>query len=364
VPTVSYRSGITRNSVQLNKTKGKKMNTRLLKPAMLGLGLLSAATGAYASADYGPAIWNPAYSGHWYTSGNGHRFCVIHDMEGYYLSTISYFKQSGTQASIHYCVNGLKDSSSDAPAGELTQMVLEAYYAWHARCWNTYSLGTEHEGFVSNPAWYTSAMYNTSGLLQRHLCDKFGIAKDRNHIVGHNAKQSSAWVAWAGPNLGIDPNCNTHTDPGANWNWTTLMNVVNPPSGGGTFVVDNANAGFSTSANWATGTSATDKYGADYRWRSAAAVSDAATFSVNLPNGGTWTAYCWYPEGSNRSTETPYIISTSGGAVTHVVNQTVNGGGWVNMGGYGMNSGANTIKVSCWVTAGVIVVADAVKWVQ
>src|SRR3954470_13793237 len=71
-----------------------------------------------ASTDYGPAIWTPAYSGHWYTTGSGHKFCVIHDMEGYYPSTISYFQQSGTGASIHYCVNGKKDSSGDAPAGE------------------------------------------------------------------------------------------------------------------------------------------------------------------------------------------------------------------------------------------------------
>src|SRR4051794_22805340 len=108
------------------------MNTNISKTLALAAGVLSVASMAHASADYGPAIWNPAYSGHWYTSGSGHKFAVIHDMEGYYLSTISYFKQSGTQASIHYCVNGLKDTSTDAPAGELTQMVLEANYAWHA----------------------------------------------------------------------------------------------------------------------------------------------------------------------------------------------------------------------------------------
>ncbi|MDB6123755.1 MAG: N-acetylmuramyl-L-alanine amidase, negative regulator of AmpC, AmpD [Pedosphaera sp.] len=340
------------------------MKSRFVKSTALSLGILAAASAAYASADYGPAIWRPAYSGHWYTSGNGHRFCVIHDMEGYYASTISYLQQSGTQVSIHYCVNGLKDNASDYPAGEITQMVLEANYAWHALCWNTYSVGTEHEGFVSNPAWFTTAMYNTSGLVQRHMCDKFGIAKDRNHIVGHNAKQSSAWVSWAGPNLGINPTCNSHTDPGPNWNWTALMNVVNPPPAGTTIIVDNANAGFSTSANWATGTSSANSYGADYRWRSATAVSDQATFSANLPAGGTWTAYAWYPEGSNRSTETPYIISTSAGTSTTIVNQTINGGKWVSLGAHGMNSGANTIKVSCWVTTGVIVVADAVKWVQ
>src|SRR4029079_4210289 len=64
------------------------------------------ATQLQASGDYGPAIWRQACGGHWYTSGNGKRFYVIHDMEGYYLSTISYFQNYGTSASIHYCVYG------------------------------------------------------------------------------------------------------------------------------------------------------------------------------------------------------------------------------------------------------------------
>src|SRR3954464_3821807 len=164
------------------------------KAGVLMLGMMAGAFAANASTDYGPAIFRQAYSGHWYTSGHGHKFVVIHDMEGYYQSTISYLQRSSTSVSIHYCVNGKKDNTSDYPAGEVTQMVREAYYAWHARCWNTYSCGTEHEGFVRNPAWFTEAMYQSSSLLQRHLCDKFGIAKDRNHVVGHNAKSSSAWV--------------------------------------------------------------------------------------------------------------------------------------------------------------------------
>jgi N-acetyl-anhydromuramyl-L-alanine amidase AmpD len=338
------------------------MKLHLGKSLAIGAGVLSVASMANASADYAPAIWNQAYSGHWYTSGSGHKFAVIHDMEGYYLSTISYFKQSGTQASVHYCVNGLKDTSTDAPAGELTQMVLEANYAWHALCWNTHSVGTEHEGFASNPAWYTSAMYNTSGLLQRHLADHYGFAKDRNHIVGHNAKESSAWVTYANANLGINATCNTHTDPGPNWNWNTLMSIVNPTTV--TVQVDNANAGFSTSANWATGTSAADKFGADYRYRSNASISDAATFTGNLPSAGTYTVYVWYPEGANRSTSTPFIISTSGGSHTEFVDQTITGGQWVSQGAYSMNAGNNTVQVSCWTAAAGVVVADAVKWVK
>ncbi|MDB6027261.1 MAG: amidase [Verrucomicrobiales bacterium] len=168
----------------------------------------------------------------WYTSGNGHKFVVMHDMEGYYASTISYLNQCGVTASIHYMVNGKHDASSDYPAGEIDQQVREANYAWHARCWNTYSFGTEHEGFASSPAWYTEPMYQATSALQRHLCNDFSITKNRNHIVGHNEWKSSAWRTWAAANLGIDPNCNSHSDPGAYWDWTHLMalvNVENPP---------------------------------------------------------------------------------------------------------------------------------------
>jgi hypothetical protein len=201
-----------------------KMKTSLL---MLGLGLLTASMTVQAQPDYAPAIWRPAYPGHWYTSGNGHHFLVIHDMEGYYLSTISYFQQSGTQASINYCVNGLKDNSSDSPAGEISQMVREFNYAWHAICWNTWMAGTEHEGFVSNPAWYTEAMYQASSGLQRHMASGYGIPIDRNHIVGHNEWQNPAWTSWMASNWPqIDTTCNNHTDPGQYWDWTHFMALI------------------------------------------------------------------------------------------------------------------------------------------
>jgi hypothetical protein len=181
----------------------------------------------FASTDYGPAVYRPMSGcSKWYTSGT-HQFVVIHDMEGYYASGISYLNRCDISTSIHYIVNGKQDTSTDYAAGEIDQQVREAYYAWHARCWNTHSFGTEHEGFASNPAWFTESMYQATSLLQRHLCNGYGIAKDRNHVVGHNAKQSSAWVSYASANLGIDPNCNTHTDPGAYWDWTHLMELIN-----------------------------------------------------------------------------------------------------------------------------------------
>ena len=186
--------------------------------------------------DYPYAKWAQAYPGHWYTTGYPKEFVVIHDMEGYYLSVISYFQQSSTQASIFYCINGLMDNASDAPAGEITQMVEEKYWAWHVRCWNRYMFGIEHEGFVSNPAWYTDTLYRASAKLTAYLCDKYGITIDRDHIIGHQEWQNSSWVNWVyntyNPDLqqrgipALDPTCNNHTDPGPYWDWTYYMDLV------------------------------------------------------------------------------------------------------------------------------------------
>lgn len=182
--------------------------------------------------DYPLAKWAQAASGHWYTTGVGDYFVVIHDMEGYYLSTISYFQNPATQASAHFCINGLKNgpgenNTGDAPAGEITQMVELKNWAWHVVCWNKYMIGIEHEGFVNTPAWYTNEMYTSSAQLTKWLCDRFGIPKDRNHIIAHGEWQNATWKSWMATNFsGIDVTCNTHTDPGQYWNWSLYMSLV------------------------------------------------------------------------------------------------------------------------------------------
>jgi Putative Ig domain/N-acetylmuramoyl-L-alanine amidase/Fibronectin type III domain len=227
--------------------KTRFRTNRLSKPSRLGYSKLVAVTGCMLGAaasvqaqpDYAPAIWKQAYAGHWYTTGNGHDFCVIHDMEGYYLSTISYIQGGGgpNSVSIHYCVNGLLNGSdedghsenrpSDSPAGEITQMVREAYYAFHVGCWNRWMFGTEHEGFASSPAWYSEAMYQASAGLQRHLCDTYGIPKDRNHVIAHGEWKNSAWTSWMSANYpSIDTTCNSHSDPGQYWDWNHFMSLV------------------------------------------------------------------------------------------------------------------------------------------
>ncbi|HEY6950957.1 MAG TPA: Ig-like domain-containing protein [Bacteroidota bacterium] len=176
--------------------------------------------------DYPLAKWASAYPGHWYTSGNTRSFVVIHDMEGYYLSTISYFQMSSTGASAHYCVNSGYQPDG-RPGGEITQMVEEKYWAWHVVCWNSYMFGIEHEGFVNNAAWYTDDMYRSSAQLTAYLCKKYNIPMDRNHIIAHGEWQNPSWTSWMNTNFpAIDVTCNTHTDPGPNWNWNYYMSLV------------------------------------------------------------------------------------------------------------------------------------------
>ncbi len=210
------------------KTKNPSAVTHALRGRATQLAVLAgiaAPMAMQASTDYGPAIWKWVAC-NYSTSGYGHSFCVIHDMEGYYASSMSYLSHCSTSASIHYGVNGKKDSSTDNPAGEIAQAVREAYYAWHARCWNHYMWGTEHEGFSSNPAWYTDAMYTSTIGLQKHLIEKAGKPKDRNHIIGHGQKSYPGWSTWVYANYAFSPTCNSHTDPGPYWNWTRLMDGI------------------------------------------------------------------------------------------------------------------------------------------
>ena len=88
---------------------------------------------ALATSDYGPAV-DRMITGctKWYTTGYGHKFAVVHDMEGYYLTGTSYLRRCDISVSCHYTVNGLTDYSGDAAPGEISQLVSESYYAWHA----------------------------------------------------------------------------------------------------------------------------------------------------------------------------------------------------------------------------------------
>ena len=122
------------------------------------------------SSDYGPAIWNPAASCN-YTVGRTASISAvaIHDTEGSYSGTISWFQNCSSVLSSHYVIR-----SSD---GQVTQMVLEANRAYHVGSENAYTIGIEHEGYCSQPGWYTNAMYCSSANLVKDICNSgYGIS--------------------------------------------------------------------------------------------------------------------------------------------------------------------------------------------
>ncbi|MEW5797364.1 MAG: Ig-like domain-containing protein [Bacteroidota bacterium] len=185
--------------------------------------------------DYPLAKWNAAYSGNFGTQLIQQKFVVVHDVEGSYLGCISWFKNPAAQVSAHYVLNSHPNSpvskqptgSPDAPVGEVTQMVEEKFRAWHVGCWNSYMVGIEHEGYYNVSGWYTQECYESSSRLVAYLCDKYGIPKDRNHVIAHSEHQNSAWRNWVtSTGQGFDPTCNTHVDPGQYWDWTKFMNLV------------------------------------------------------------------------------------------------------------------------------------------
>ena len=128
---------------------------------------------------------------------------VIHTTQGSYSGTLSWFKNPAAEVSAHYVVR-----SSD---GHIAQMVDEKNVAWHDKCFNTTTIGIEHEGYVEAPTrWYTEAMYSESATLTAYLADKYGIKKELGPIVGH----------------GDAPDCSDHSDPGTGWDWDHYMQLV------------------------------------------------------------------------------------------------------------------------------------------
>ncbi|PKV89232.1 N-acetylmuramoyl-L-alanine amidase [Streptomyces sp. TLI_146] len=178
--------------------------------ATVAAGALFPATRAEAAADtdYPGAHWVPASDANCTVSQRPFTYAVdrviIHVTQESFNTTLQIFQNPAKKVSAHYVVR-----SAD---GYTAQMVREHDIAWHAGNWNynTRSVGIEHEGWVDQPAYFTDALYEESARLTASICDRHGIPKDREHIIGHYQVP------------GTD-----HTDPGPNWDWVRYIRLVN-----------------------------------------------------------------------------------------------------------------------------------------
>lgn len=175
------------------------------------------------SVDYAPAIWNPAATCNMGgTRPSSVTHVVIHTTQGSYSGTISWFKNCAAKVSAHYVI---KSSS-----GQVTQMVSNNRIAYHIGGNNNYTIGIEHEGYVSSSSWYTNTMYIASAKLVRNILAKYGISRSKcyNGVASAYYSPNSSTYRVKGHQHFVHPS--KHTDPGKFWSWSKYYNYVNASS--------------------------------------------------------------------------------------------------------------------------------------
>ncbi|WP_392673476.1 N-acetylmuramoyl-L-alanine amidase [Streptomyces sp. LN785] len=193
--------GFLANGLNTTVPGGERISVTA-RPVTPEKGSLAGAAVRTQSPDYPSALWVPADPNNFATGRSAPiDKVIIHVTQGSYSGSINWFQDPTSEVSAHYVVR-----SSD---GQITQMVRNSDTAYHARSANASALGIEHEGFIDDPSWFTDAMYRSSAALTSSLCDRYGIPKDRAHIIGHSEAPGS-----------------DHTDPGQYWDWPRYMSYV------------------------------------------------------------------------------------------------------------------------------------------
>jgi N-acetylmuramoyl-L-alanine amidase len=109
------------------------------------------------------------------------RYITLHDNEETGDGTLWLFHDPTYLASANYEV------FSD---GTVVQLVPDEDIAWDSGnpAFYQHSIGIEREGFAIHGAtWYTPQPYRATARLVRYLTAKYGIPRDRAHILGHNS---------------------------------------------------------------------------------------------------------------------------------------------------------------------------------
>lgn len=169
------------------------------------------------STDYAPALWDPASSCNYSSrSGAAITAVTIHTTQGSYASTIAWFQNCSASVSAHYVIRSID--------GQVTQMVHEAEKAWHVGSENSYTIGIEHEGYVSQPMWYTTVMYMSSANLVKDIINSgYGISGLSCYRGTDQGELNSCYRIKGHSHF---PN-QTHTDPGTNWSWPYYYSLIN-----------------------------------------------------------------------------------------------------------------------------------------
>jgi len=150
---------------------------------------------------------------------------TVHTIQGSYAGAISWAQNCNSNVSYHYVVR-----RSD---GQITQMLCEADKGWHVGSENPYTIGIEHEGLVSDPNNYTTAMYQATADLVRDITNSgYGISSLRTSYFPWAPTTNYNATSTPGSCVRIKghqhfPN-QSHTDPGQYWDWNHFHKLLNP----------------------------------------------------------------------------------------------------------------------------------------
>lgn len=128
-------------------------------------------------------------------------------------------------------------------------------------------------------------------------------------------------------------------------------------------VLDNRGAEFSTTTGWTRATSAVDKYGEDYWFASTGAKRGAeATWDLSAALPGTYDAWAWWSQGTNRASDAMYLLENSREQTARKVDQRAGGGTWNYLGRIRvLSNGARIRLTNLSKDASKVVIADAVR---
>lgn len=296
--------------------------------------------------DYSFAHWVPAHPGNIDPhdrpgDGNPIEYIVIHVGQGSYNSIIRWFQNPASEVSAHYVVRSYD--------GQVTQMVHERDVAWHAgnSHVNHRSIGIEHEGWVSDCAWFTDPMYRSTAQLVRYLAEKYAIPRTRERIIGHNEVPGA-----------------THTDPGPCWDWDYFMSLV---SDSVSVLVDDGTPGrFHAGGNWGFSAWNAQRFGDAYRFTVGRPDQDSAFYKIPVPLDGDYDLYAWFPGHPLYNGRTRVVVWQADEegpglrAVPAYLDQR-EGGGWVLVGRFPLRAGDDWIvQITRATDSPGYIIADAV----